>query len=140
MATENKTKPSVIDVEAFLATIEPESRRAETQQLLDIMGRVSGLPPVLWGSNMLGFGQYHYVYDSGREGDYFRIGLSPRKAQLSIYIISGFDGLHDKLATLGKHSIGASCLYVKKLSDVDMEVLGHIIQHGWDEMAKRYPL
>jgi len=134
----NKTQPTTQDVGAFLAAIEDETKRADCVALTALMERVSVHPPVMWGS-IVGFGQYHYVYDSGREGDAVRVGFAPRAQNISIYIMPGYQDFDEELSRLGKHKIGKACLYIKRLSDVDMDVLEEIIAKGLKLLAQKYP-
>ena len=135
---ENKTQPTTQDVATFLATLEPAQRRADAQAICTLLADVSGTAPVLWG-NIVGFGSYHYTYTSGRSGTAPRLGFSPRKAQHVLYLMDGFDGQADLLARLGKASTGVSCLYVKKLADIDVDVLAEMARRSWAMMAARYP-
>lgn len=140
---EQKTRPHTGDVDAFIATIDDPAKRADSETLLRLMQTVTGEPPVLWGA-MIGFGQYHYKYASGHEGDAFRIGFAPRKAELSLYVLTayaGADKAHEQalLDSLGKHRAGKSCLYVKRLADVDEAVLRQLVENAWAHMAKAYP-
>ncbi|MFA6116612.1 MAG: DUF1801 domain-containing protein [Sphingomonas sp.] len=128
---ENKTKPTNVSVDAFLAKVEPEQRRADGRVLLDMMTRLTGEPPVLWGPSIIGFGSVHYRYESGREGDMCRIGFSPRKAQLVLYLAASLPGRDALLAKLGKHSLGKGCLYITKLAAVDLAVLEDLIAQSW---------
>ena len=112
---EPKTKPSKTSVAGFVAK-QPESIRADTQTLIDMMEEVSGAPPVLWGSSIIGFDRYTYVYASGKSGDWPIIGLSPRKKNLVVYLMSGFEGADKLLAKFGKHKTGKSCLPVSMSS------------------------
>jgi hypothetical protein len=123
----NKTKPHDADVQAFLDQVEPARRREDGQVLLEMMGEITGEPPKMWGPTIIGFGEYRYRYESGREGDWFLCGFSPRKASLSLYIMGGFEGHDDLMARLGKHKTGKSCLYINKLDDVDLEVLRELV-------------
>lgn len=134
-----KTQPGTGDVEDFLGGIRDERRRAESRTLLDMMREVTGEDPIVWGKAMVGFGRYHYRYASGRQGDWFRIGFSPRKQALTIYCIPGHEQHRDLLADLGRHTTGVSCLYVPRLEDVDLGVLRQILDKSWAEMAERYP-
>lgn len=138
-ASVNKTQAEPADVDGFIAGVADETRRADALVLCAIMARISGAPPVMWGPSMIGFGRYHYRYDSGREGEMFRIGFSPRKAETVVYIVPGFDGEADLLGRLGKHRIGKSCLYIKRLDAVDQSVLEELCQKAWDYMAQTYP-
>lgn len=103
-----------------------------------MMERLSGETPKMWGS-IVGFGDYHYKYESGREGDFFRTGFSPRAQNITLYIMPGYHDLDEKLSRLGKHKLGKSCLYIKRLSDVDEDVLEEIVAFGLSEMDKKYP-
>lgn len=119
----NKTVPTAVDPHDYIAAVEDDNKRADSEWLLTTMQEVTGEPPKMWGPSIIGFGTYHYVYDSGREGDTMEIGFSPRKANISIYLVSGVAREEELLAKLGKHKMGKSCLYVKRLSDVDKDVL-----------------
>ncbi len=133
---ENKTQPTAVDPLAFVASVEHPTRRADGEVLLALMRRVTGCEPKMWGPSIIGFGRYHYRYDSGREGDSMLTGFSPRKANLVVYVLPGYDDISDDLAQLGKHKIGSSCLYINKLADVDLEVLERIITHTVDKMRR----
>ena len=137
---ENKTKPSEIDPKAFIATVEPAKKQADAEVLLDFFSRVTGLKPKMWGPSIIGYGRYHYKYESGREGDFMLTGFSPRKQNLTLYIMPGyrFGEMQEKLARLGKHKLGKSCLYINKLADVDMDVLEEIVIEGVDHMRSKY--
>jgi len=137
---ENTTKPTTSSPADFVAAVEHPVRRSDAETLLALMRRVTGWEPRMWGSSIIGFGEYHYRYESGREGDFMRTGFSPRKANLVLYIMPGYADYSGKLARLGKHKIGKSCLYINKLADVDMAVLEDIIRAGLDDMQKKYPL
>ncbi len=137
--SENKTKPTPVSVGAFLDSVEHDTRRQDGYALCDLMARISGQEPVMWGPTIVGFGQYHYKYDSGREGDMCRIGFSPRKSSLSLYVTCDATRHADILSRLGKHKTGAGCIYVNKLADVDMKVMEELVRAGWDHMARTYP-
>jgi hypothetical protein len=125
---ELKTQRNDGDVEGFLNGVEDEKRREDAFAVLEIMKRVTGEQPEMWGDAIVGFGSYHYRYASGREGDWFTAGFSPRKQALTLYIMSG-TSKHDELFTkLGKYTTGKSCLYIKKLEDVDLDVLEELIE------------
>jgi hypothetical protein len=124
---ENKTTPTDVDPEEFVAAVEHATRRADALVLLEMMRRVTGCEPKMWGPSIVGFGRYHYRYESGREGDSMLTGFSPRKAKSVVYILPGYDDIADDLAQLGKHTIGKSCLYINKLADVDLAVLERIV-------------
>lgn len=138
MAAENTTRPTDVDPRDFVASIEHPTRRADAGVLLDLFGRVTGWEPRMWGPTIVGYGRYHYRYDSGREGDFLVTGFSPRKANLVVYVLPGYDDLGDDLTRLGKHRIGKSCLYVNKLADVDLAVLEHIVRRGVAAVEDRY--
>jgi hypothetical protein len=124
----NKTKAHDGDVLAYLAQVEPVRRREDAHVVLDMMQEITGEPPKMWGPTMIGFGEYRFKYESGREGDWFLSGFAPRKANLVLYIMGGFQGHEDLMAKLGKHKTGKSCLYVNKLEDIDLKVLRQLIQ------------
>ena len=137
--SENKTQVTEIDPVDFIAAIEHPVRRADAQTLLELIVRISGEQPRMWGPSIIGFGQYHYKYESGREGDFLRTGFSPRKSGQVIYIMPGYTNHSLILDRLGKFKHGKSCLYITKLADVDMDVLTELIQAGLDDMARKYP-
>jgi hypothetical protein len=117
------------DVEAVLAAVPDAQRRADAATLIAMMGSVTGEPPVLWPASIIGFGTYHYRYATGREGDTPLAGFSPRKPHLVIYFARGIDGgLQDELRRLGRHTAGKGCLYIKRLADVDLDVLRSMIE------------
>lgn len=122
-----KTTPTDGDVAAFIASIEDERVRADCDELVAMMSAATGETPVMWGRSIIGFGTVAYRYASGREGDWFSVGFSPRKRALTLYLMDGVDAHADQLAHLGPHSTGKGCLYLKRLDDVDREVLRQII-------------
>jgi Domain of unknown function (DU1801) len=124
---ENKTKPTKTSVPAFIDAIPDQTRRADAKTLLKLMKTATGETPKMWGPSIIGFGSYHYKYETGREGDMPLAGFSPRKAATVIYITQGFPGADQLLAKLGSHSTGKACLYIKKLADVDQEVLETLV-------------
>jgi hypothetical protein len=132
-----KTKPNEKNVEAFLKSVESEKKRKDSFKILDLMRRITDEAPVMWGPSIVGFGSYHYKYASGREGDWLLTGFSPRKQNLTLYIMSGFDRYEELLKKLGKYKTGQSCLYIKKLEDIDLEVLEELIRQSVDEISKR---
>ena len=129
---ELKTRRNDGDVGAFVAAIADEGKRRDAAALLELMGRVTGCEGEMWGTSIVGFGQRHYTYASGREGDWFTIGFSPRKANLTLYTYGGFedDETAALLQRLGPHSTGKGCLYVKRLADVDPEVLERLLRRS----------
>ncbi len=136
---ELKTREHDGDVEAFLAGVEDAKRRNDCRVVMDLMADVTGEPPRMWGDSIIGFGRYHYAYESGREGDWFLTGVSPRKRALSVYITAGFDRYEELLARLGKHRTGKSCLYVNRLEDIDLDALRDLVTASVGHMRKRYP-
>lgn len=136
---ENKTRATDASVAAFLAGIAPEPKRQDAETVCALMTRLSGEAPAMWGPTMVGFGRYRYTYDSGRTGEMFRIGFSPRKANLVLYIVDGFPGHAELMAKLGKHKTGKSCLYLNRLADVDMAVLEELVRQSVAVMDARYP-
>jgi len=125
-----KTAPTKASVGAFLKNIDDDQRREDCETLLRIMQRITRATPVMWGPSIVGFGTYHYKYASGREGDWFLTGFSPRKQALTVYIMAGFQRYPALMKRLGKHSTGSSCLYVKRLEDLDLDVLKELIQES----------
>ena len=136
----NKTQPTKMAPKDFLNTVESERRRQDGLILLDLFGRVTGFNPVMWGPSIVGFGRYQYRYASGREGDFLATGFSPRKANLSIYIMPGYQDYGDILSRLGKHKLGKSCLYVNKLDDIDLDVLAELIRAGLRDLDAIWPV
>ena len=130
----NKTAPTGASVDQFLTGIDNPRRRADSLTLLALMKQITGLAPEMWGPGIVGFGTYHYRYDSGREGDMPLTGFSPRKQSLTVYIMPGFAGYEDLLGRLGKHRTGVSCLYINKLADVDRDVLTELISRSFAHM------
>lgn len=123
---ENKTKPTAVKIDDFLATVDPK-RREDSATLVTMMKSITKSEPVMWGPSIIGFGQYHYEYDSGHKGDICLLGFSPRKAALTIYVMPGADVYADLLPRLGKFTKSVACLYVKRLSDIDVGVLKEIL-------------
>ena len=126
-------------VEDFLNSVEDVKKQEDSFRILKLMREITGEEPKMWGNSIIGFGSYHYKYDSGREGDWFQTGFSPRKQNMTLYIMTGFDRYEELLAKLGKYKTGKSCLYIKRLSDVDVDVLEEIIRKGLTIMAVKYP-
>lgn len=135
---EPKTKKNDASVENFLNSVANQTRREDSLSLLGLMRDVTGEEAKMWGSSIVGFGSYHYVYQSGREGDWMLTGFSPRKQNLAIYIMAGFSDYGPLLEKLGKHKTGKSCLYVNKLADVDINVLRELVRRGARSMRKKY--
>ncbi len=135
----NKTQKTELSPDDFVGAVSPEGKRDDCAAVMLMMCEVSGLTPKMWGPSIVGFGDYHYKYDSGREGDSFRIGFSPRAQNVTIYIMPGYQDFDDELPRLGKHKMGKSCLYIKRLSDVDESVLREMIVKGLALMEAKYP-
>ena len=133
---ENKTQPTGASVDAFIAAVENERRRQDARAVLELMREVTGEEPVMWGPNIVGFGDYHYQYDSGREGDWLLAGFSPRTSNLVLYIMSGFPRHGELMEKLGKHRTGSSCLYINKLDDVDLDVLRELVRRSVEHVRK----
>ena len=127
---ELKTKPNEQSVEAFLNSVEDEKKRQDCLTILEIMKQITKAEPQMWGTSMIGFGTYHYKYESGREGDWFVAGFSPRKQNLTLYIMAGFSRYDELLSKLGKFKTGKSCLYIKKIEDVDLKTLKELIKQS----------
>ena len=137
---EMKTVENDASVDAFIDGVENERRRADSRVVHEIMARVTGEPARMWGTSIVGFGRYHYKYDSGREGDMCITGYSPRKTALTLYIMPGFSAYDGLMKKLGKHKTGKSCLYVNKIEDVDLGVLEELIRLSVDHMRAKYPV
>ena len=138
LMAELKTTPNDANVQAFLDGVEDEKKRQDAYAILELMKEVSGEPPKMWGPSIVGFGAYHYKYDSGREGDWFLTGFSPRKQNLTLYIMAGFSRYDDLMGRLGKYKTGKSCLYIKKLEDVDQGVLKELVEESVGYMREWY--
>lgn len=137
--TANKTTATAIDPAAFIDALADPLQRQDAHAICATMARLSGAVPVMWGPSIIGFGRYHYRYDSGRTGEMCRIGFSPRKGQTVLYLIDGFGHRAAELARLGKHKTGKSCLYIKRLSDIDQLVLNEMIANSLAFLAQKYP-
>ena len=134
----NKTQPTKASVTSFIGAIEDKQRRAEARKVAAMMRKATGKKAQMWGPSIVGYGTYHYKYASGREGDFMITGFSPRKQALTVYILPGFENFEDLMARLGKYKTGKSCLYIKRLSDVDEEVLERLISESVKYMRKHY--
>jgi Domain of unknown function (DU1801) len=135
---ENKTQPHDGSVEDFLNSVEDEQKRRDAFEVLALMKEVTGEAPKMWGPGIVGFGTYHYKYDSGREGDFLITGFSPRKAALTLYIMPGFRRYDEYMQKLGEFKTGKSCLYIKKLEHVDMDVLRKLVSESFGYMRQKY--
>lgn len=134
--TELKTKVNEKSVNDFLDSVTDERKRQDSYQILKLMEKVTGSQPKMWGDSIVGFGSYHYRYESGREGDWFLTGFSPRKQNLTLYIMAGFDEYEELLSRLGKYKTGKSCLYINRLTDVDLAVLEELITTSVNHMSR----
>lgn len=139
----NKTVPGALRVDDYMEQIEHPQRRADCEWLLETLTRMTSDDPVIWGgalkNGIVGFGNYHYKYDSGREGDFMRIGFANRSQHISVYILPGYQDFSDELSRLGPHKKGKSCLNLKRLSDVDTNVLEEMLRKGLAIMDEKYP-
>lgn len=135
---DNKTKSTDVSVRTFLDGVPDAGKRADALALIDILQSATGEEPVMWGPSIIGFGSYHYRYESGREGDNPIVGFSPRKAALVLYMVTGFRGAESLLAKLGKHTTGKSCLYLKRLNDVDQRVLRRLVDQSVAAVRAKY--
>ncbi len=133
-----KTQPNDNNVSDFLNTVAEDKKRAESFKLLEIMYEITNEPAKMWGQSIVGFGTYHYKYESGREGDFFKVGFSPRKQSLTVYIMPGFERFDKLMADLGKYKTGKTCLYIKSLDDVDIKTLKTLISQSVSYMNKKY--
>ena len=136
---EIKTKPTQVSVDAFIEAVPDATRREDAKTLVGMMERLTGESAKMWGPTIIGFGSYHYKYDSGHEGEMCRIGFSPRKAELVLYVLDGNADQSEALGRLGKHRTGKGCLYIKKLADVDMATLEELVRGKIARMAGAYP-
>jgi len=135
---ENKTKQTTVSASQYIAEIGDEAKRADAKSLAKLVQEVTGEKPAMWGPSIVGFGSYHYKYDSGREGDMPLIGFSPRKPATVLYGATGFTGADALLAKLGKHSMGKGCLYIKNLADIDAAVLKTLLVKAVAEKRAKY--
>ncbi len=135
---ENKTRPTAVDPAAFLDAVEPEWKREDAWTLCRMMERLSGHAPRMWGPSIVGFGRYRYRYESGREGEAMLTGFSPRKTALTLYVMGGFKSRPELMDRLGRFKTGKSCLYIKRLSDVDRDALEALIAADLAYMREKY--
>lgn len=135
---ENKTKATEASVESYLSAIEDETRRKDCEALAELMAKATREPPKMWGTSIVGFGSYHYRYESGREGDSCVIGFSSRKGDITLYLVEGFPGQQELLSRLGKHKTGKGCLYVRRFSDVDPNILEQLVVGAVAERRRRH--
>ena len=135
---QNKTTLNEASVEDFLNTVKDEQKRKDSFEIKSMMEEISGEPAKMWGGSIVGFGTYHYKYDSGREGDFMKTGFSPRATSLTLYIMTGFERHDEIVEQLGMFKTGKSCLYVKKLDDIDRNVLKELITASYEYMTNKY--
>lgn len=130
---ENKTTKNAQNVETFIQSVTHEGKKKDSLEILEMMQQITGEKPTMWGTSIIGFGEVHYKYASGREGDWFKVGFSPRKANISLYLMGcDISKANKLLEQLGKHKVGKGCLYINKLADVDIDVLQKIIKEGYE--------
>jgi hypothetical protein len=135
---ENKTKVTEASVESYFSTIEDEARRKDCEALVKLMTKATKQNQKMWGTSIVGFGSYHYKYESGREGDSCLTGFSSRKGDISVYLLASFPEREELLSKLGKYKVGGGCLYIRKLSDVDLKVLEQLIVGSVTERKRQY--
>lgn len=135
---QNKTIENDDSVEAFLNAVPNEQKKADCYRIKEMMEEITGHSPKMWGKSLVGFDSYHYKYETGREGDMLKVGFSPRAQNLTIYIMPGFERYDSLMEKLGKYKTGKSCLYIKRLTDIDEQVLRTLIKESFDHMTKKY--
>lgn len=135
---ELKTKPNDLNVQEFLNRVADEKKRQDSHAILNLMKEVTGAEAKMWGPSIVGFGNYHYKYESGREGEWFLTGFSPRKQNLTLYIMPGFARYEELMKKLGKYKTGKACLYINKLEDVDLAALRELIKQSVEYLQKKY--
>ena len=135
---EAKTKKNDANVESFIMQVEDPKKREDSFAVIKLMQKITGVAPKMWGGSMVGFGTYHYVYASGHSGDWPLLGFSPRKQNLTLYMMAGFSKYEALMDTLGKYKTGKSCLYVKRLSDINIDVLEKLIAESIEYMNRKY--
>ncbi len=138
--TANKTTATKTDPKTFLAAVTPQAKAADAQALDALFRKATGWQPQMWGPSIVGYGAYRYRYASGREGDFLATGFAPRVHGFSIYIMPGYADFKDIMARIGKHKMGKSCLEIKRLSDIDIDVLGELIRGGLDRLNELWPV
>ena len=135
---ENKTKATEMSVQGYLSNIEDESRREDCEALTKLMSKATKQQPKMWGTSIVGFGSYHYKYESGREGDACLVGFSSRKGDITLYLVADILGDDELLSKLGKHKTGKGCLYIRKLSDVDLKTLETLIVEAYAQRLRNH--
>jgi hypothetical protein len=138
--SELKTKPTDMSVDEFIASVDHPTRRTDAQTLNQLFKDLTGWQPQMWGPTMIGYGSYHYKYETGHKGNMLATGFSPRKTNQVLYVMPGYANFGHILDRLGKHKMGKSCLYINKLADIDLDVLGELIKAGLRDLAKKYPV
>lgn len=133
-----KTTETAVSANEYISQIEDEARQNDAREVLRLFEEVTGQPAIMWGPSIIGFGKYAYTYDSGHSGEMCKTGFSPRKRELVFYVVNGFEGFEALLAKLGKHKHGKSCLYIKRLSDVDINVVRQIVEQSYVHMCEEY--
>jgi len=136
---EAKTKPTEISVNSFIQTVTDDQVRADCNAIIELMENASGEKPTMWGPAIVGFGKYTYKHESGRTGEICLTGFSPRKANITLYVLAGFQGQAELLEQLGKHKTGKGCLYIKKLSDINIDVLKNLVKGSIKFLKEKYP-
>lgn len=136
---ENKTKPTTVSVDAYIAAIASEEQRSDCKTLIALMRKVTGKKPQMWGPTIVGFDTYHYVYESGREGDAPQVGFAPRGREIVIYLMTDTPSQQALLARLGKHRTGKVCLYIRRLAELDTKILERLVVESVREIRERYP-
>lgn len=135
---EQKTKPTAVSVDSFLGKVADEKVRDDCYALIKIMKKITGEEPKMWGPSIVGFGKYHYKYDSGHEGDSCLTGFSPRKQNITLYVMPGFADHTNLLQKLGKHKAGKGCLYIKRIADIDVSALEKLVRHSVEFLRDKY--
>lgn len=135
---ENKTRPTEISVDGYLAAIDDPERRSDCVALAKLMAKITKAPAVMWGAGIVGFGSYHYRYESGREGDMCATGFSSRKGDISVYLVASGANQEALLAKLGRHKMGKACLYIRRLSEVDLKILEQLVADSVAVVKRRY--
>ncbi len=139
MTTKNKTKPSSLTVTQYIKGLKNPQQQQDAKELVKIIKRATKEKPVMWGKSIVGFGKYHYKYDSGREGDFMRSAFSVRKSNITVYVMPGVKKYESQLKKIGKHKTGVSCLYIRNLETIDKKILEDIVTKAYKEMGKLYP-
>ena len=137
-SSKNKTIPTKKSAETFISEIEDDGKRIFAEKIHNMMEEISGEKAVMWGASIIGYGTYQYKYASGREGEFMKVGFSPRKQNMTLYIMPGFDRYGELLGNLGKYKTGKSCLYIKKEQDINFEILKDLVESSYQYMSNKY--